>query len=110
MAVSEYYSRVTMERLASLLGLPIGQMEEELSAMVSKKQARTCPCSRPCPALKRLPLPIFTRFLNLFSRAAVRSDRSTGGHHQLRAAKVAERAAQRMVIRYRRAITPSIHS
>lgn len=43
MAVSEYYSRVTMERLASLLGLPIGQMEEELSAMVSKKQAWTCP-------------------------------------------------------------------
>ena len=80
MAVSEYYSRVTMERLASLLGLPIGQMEEELSAMVSKKQARTCPCSRPCPALERLPLPIFTRAFSTCFRAQLyaRIDRPAG--------------------------------
>jgi len=35
---SLYYERITMERLAQLLALPIEQMEEQLTAMVSKKQ------------------------------------------------------------------------
>jgi len=36
--VSAYYSRITMERLAALLELDIGKMEEQLCEMVTKKQ------------------------------------------------------------------------
>ena len=36
--VSSYYSRVTMERLASLLGLEVAQMETQLCEMVTQKQ------------------------------------------------------------------------
>jgi len=36
--VSTYYERVTMERLAELLGLGLAQMETQLSEMVTKKQ------------------------------------------------------------------------
>lgn len=39
-AVAGYYARVSMTRLANLLGLPQDAMEKELCAMVSKKQAR----------------------------------------------------------------------
>ena len=39
--VAAGYSRVTMERLAHLLGLPMARMEEQLCEMVVKKQART---------------------------------------------------------------------
>merc|ERR1711968_38321 len=36
--VSTYYARITMERLASLLGLDIATMESQLCDMVSAKQ------------------------------------------------------------------------
>ena len=36
--VSAYYGRITLERLASLLELELGKMEEQLCDMVSKKQ------------------------------------------------------------------------
>ena len=37
-AIAGYYARITMERLAHLIALPMATMEEQLCEMVTKKQ------------------------------------------------------------------------